>query len=57
MANIALGLPIFAGRKEVDLERFIELYKVIFILLALIQLLVVDLQLDGRKQMAFFVLV
>jgi hypothetical protein len=27
MANIALGLPIFAGRKEDDLERFIELYK------------------------------
>jgi hypothetical protein len=27
MANIALGLPIFAGREEDDLERFIELYK------------------------------
>jgi hypothetical protein len=27
MANIALGLPIFADREEDDLERFIELYK------------------------------
>jgi hypothetical protein len=27
MANIALGLPIFASREEDDLERFIELYK------------------------------
>jgi hypothetical protein len=27
MANIALGLPIFAGREEDDLGRFIELYK------------------------------
>jgi hypothetical protein len=27
MTNIALGLPIFAGREEDDLERFIELYK------------------------------
>jgi hypothetical protein len=54
MANIALELPIFAGHEEDDLERFIELYKSY---LALIRLLVLDLQLDGRKQMAFFVLV
>jgi hypothetical protein len=27
MANIALGLPIFAGCKEDGLKRFIELYK------------------------------
>jgi hypothetical protein len=27
MANITLGLLIFGGRKEDDLEKFIELYK------------------------------
>ena len=27
MATVALGLPIFAGNEEDDLERFIELYK------------------------------
>ena len=27
MATVALGLPIFEGREDDDLERFIELYK------------------------------